>query len=248
MRDRFGARDDRSCMLRFHTQTGGSTLTAQQIENNIVRVAIQALAAVLGGTQSLHTNSKDEALGLPTDASARTALRTQQVIAHESGVADFIDPFAGSHAVEWLTDELEKKAVGYIEQIDRLGGMVVAIEQGYVQREIQDAAYRYQLQVERGEQIVVGVNKYQSAEAEPVEVLKIDPALERAQIERVRAYRARRQPGVLERHRAALVEGAKGDANLVGLIHDAVGAGLTVGEICGSLETVFGRYREPLFL
>jgi methylmalonyl-CoA mutase N-terminal domain/subunit len=248
MRDRFGARDERSCMLRFHTQTGGSTLTAQQIENNIVRVAVQALAAVLGGTQSLHTNSKDEARGLPTDASARTALRTQQIIAHESGVADFVDPLGGSHAIEWLTDELEARALDYIRRIDELGGMVPAIEQGFVQREIQDAAYRYQLQVERGEQVIVGVNQFRSDEREQVEVLKVDPALERAQVERLRARRAARPAGVLDRHRARLVEGARGDANLLGLILEAVRDGLTVGEICGSLETVFGRYREPLFL
>lgn len=248
MRDRFGAKTDRACALRFHTQVAGSTLTAQQVDNNIVRVALQAMSAVLGGTQSLHTNGKDEALGLPTAASALLALRTQQVIAHESGVADFVDPFAGSYAVESLTDALEAEALRYIERIDALGGMIPAIEQGYVQREIQDAAYQHQLAVERKAQIIVGVNGFQSeGESASPEVLKVDPSLERAQVERVRAFRAKRPDGTLARHRALLIEGAKGEANLVGLIKEAVSAGLTVGEISGSLETVFGRYSEPVF-
>ena len=249
MRERFGAKSDRACMLRFHTQVAGSTLTAQQVDNNVVRVALQALAAVMGGTQSLHTNSKDEALGLPTADAALLALRTQQVIAHESGVADFVDPFAGSYVVEGLTDELEARAQAYIARIDELGGVIPAIERGYIQREIQDAAYTYQLAVESNAQVVVGQNAFadQGADA-PTEVLKVDPALEREQVERLRAHRASRPDGVVERHQTSLIEGARGDANLMGRIVDAVRDGLTVGEVCSSLETVFDRYQEPIFL
>ncbi len=249
MRERFGAKTDRACMLRFHTQVAGSTLTAQQVDNNVVRVALQALSAVMGGTQSLHTNSKDEALGLPTAEAALLALRTQQVIAHESGVADFVDPLAGSYVVEELTDELEARATALMDRVEELGGMIPAIEAGFPQREIQDAAYSYQLAVERKEQIVVGVNRFaDEGAASPAEVLKVDPELERAQVERLRAHRASRATGVVERHRAALVDGARGDANLMGLIVDAVRDGLTVGEVCGALESVFGRYVEPVFL
>jgi len=248
MRERFGAKTDRACMLRFHTQTGGSTLTAQQVDNNVVRVALQALASVMGGTQSLHTNGRDEALGLPTPEAARLALRTQQVIAYESGVTDFVDPLAGSYAVENMTDALEAKALEYIATIDRMGGMVSAIEQGYVQREIQDAAYQAQLDIERGDAIIVGMNKFTESAEAPQEVLKVDPALERAQVERVKAWRANRTPGLLETHQERLIEGARGDANLMALIVDAVKAGLTVGEICGSLEQVFGRYQEPVII
>ncbi|MFZ4736760.1 MAG: acyl-CoA mutase large subunit family protein [Bradymonadia bacterium] len=248
MRERFGATDPKACTLRFHTQTGGSTLTAQQIDNNVVRVALQALAAVLGGTQSLHTNSRDEALGLPTAEAAKLALRTQQVIAHESGVADFVDPLAGSHAIEYLTDALEARALAYIEQIDALGGMIPAIEGGFVQREIQDAAYRYQLGVERGEHVVVGVNRFQETSTHKPEVLRVDPDLERAQVERVRAHRAARSPDLLPRHRQALVDGARGDANVVLLTYEAVRQGITVGEVCGALSEVFGAYHEPVFL
>lgn len=248
MRERFGAQSDRACMLRFHTQTGGSTLTAQQIDNNIARVTIQALAAVLGGTQSLHTNSRDEALGLPTPEAARIALRTQQVIGYESGVADFVDPLAGSYAVEMLTDALEASANAYIGRIDELGGMIPAIEAGFVQREIQDAAYRYQLDVEKGEAVVVGVNRFAESEQAAVEILKVDPAIERAQVERLVAYRAKRPDGVVERERKGLIDAARGDDNLMGRIVAAVEAGLTVGEICGALREVFGRYQEPVFL
>ena len=248
MRDRFSAQNPRSLALRFHTQVAGSTLTAQQIDNNIVRVAIQALAAALGGTQSLHTNSKDEALGLPTADSVRTALRTQQIIGFESGVADFVDPLGGSYAIEWMTDELEAKALSYVKRIDELGGMIAAIEAGYVQREIQDAAYRYQLAVESGQQTVVGVNDFVEASDHEPEVLKVDPALERAQVERVRAFRAKRPSGVLERHRRALIDGARGETNLVGLLVDAARDGVTVGEMCAALEEVFGRYQESVFL
>jgi methylmalonyl-CoA mutase N-terminal domain/subunit len=248
MRERFGASDPKACTLRFHTQTGGSTLTAQQIDNNVVRVALQALAAVLGGTQSLHTNSRDEALGLPTAEAAKLALRTQQVIAHESGVADFVDPLAGSHAIEYLTDALEARALAYIEQIDALGGMIPAIEGGFVQREIQDAAYRYQLGVERGEHVVVGVNRFQEESSHKPEVLRVDPDLERAQVERVRAHRAARSADLLPRHRRALTDGARGDANVVLLTYEAVRQGITVGEVCGALSEVFGAYHEPVFL
>lgn len=248
MRRRFGAKTDRACVLRFHTQTAGSTLTAQQVDNNVARVTLQALAAVLGGTQSLHTNSRDEALGLPTPDAAKLALRTQQVIAHESGVADFVDPLAGSYAVEMLTDALEARAMAYIERIDELGGMIPAIEQGYVQREIQDAAYQYQLDVEKKRAIVVGVNRFVEDQEPPTEVLKVDPELERAQVERLKAWRAKRPDGVLERHQQALLDGAKGDANLMGLTVAAVQDGLTVGEICGTLGKVFGKYQEPIFL
>lgn len=248
MRDRFGARRDAACLMRFHTQTAGSTLTAQQVDNNITRVTLQALAAVLGGTQSLHTNSRDEALGLPTPEAARIALRTQQIIGHESGVADFVDPLAGSYAIEMLTDELEARAVAYIARIDELGGMISAIEQGYVQREIQDAAYRYQLDVEKGDAIVVGVNHFVEAERPTVEILKVDPDLERAQVERLHAYRAKRPPGLVERERQTLIDAARGDANLMTCIVGAVEAGLTGGEICGALEVVFRRYQEPIFL
>ncbi len=248
MHERFGATDPKACTLRFHTQTGGSTLTAQQIDNNVVRVALQALAAVLGGTQSLHTNSRDEALGLPTADAAKLALRTQQVIAYESGVPDFVDPLAGSHAIEYLTDALEAQARGYIEQIDALGGMIPAIEAGYVQREIQDAAYRYQLAIERGEQVVVGQNKFQETTQHKPEVLRIDPDLERAQVERLRAHRAGRAPEALPRHTQRLVEAAQGDTNVVGCIYDAVRDGVTVGEVCGALSQVFGAYHEPVFL
>lgn len=248
MRNRFGAQTDRACMLRFHTQTGGSTLTAQQVDNNVVRVTLQALAAVMGGTQSLHTNSRDEALGLPTPEAAKVALRTQQVIAHESGISDFVDPLAGSFAVESMTDELEARALAYIEKIDELGGMVSAIEAGYVQREVQDAAYQAQLEIEHKEQLIVGMNSFQEDELISPPVLKIDPQLERDQVERLQAFRLRRSPDVLDAHQRRLVDGAKSDTNLVGLISEATLAGLTVGETCGALRTVFGKYEEPIIV
>lgn len=248
MRERFNAKTDRACMLRFHTQTGGSTLTAQQVDNNVVRVAIQALGAVMGGTQSLHTNSRDEALGLPTPEAAKVALRTQQVIAYETGVADFVDPLAGSYAVESMTDALEESALDYITRIDELGGMVSAIEQGFVQREVQDAAYQAQLRIENRENIIVGMNEFIEDEVVSPPVLKIDPALERAQVERLQAFRAKRAAGVLETYQQRLVDTAKGDGNLVGVISDAVNAGLTVGEVCGALKSVFGKYEEPIIL
>ncbi|WP_352431120.1 methylmalonyl-CoA mutase family protein [Pyrinomonas sp.] len=246
MRDRFGARDPRSMMLRFHTQTAGSTLTAQQPEVNVVRTTIQALAAVLGGTQSLHTNAMDEALALPTEDSARLALRTQQVIAYESGVADTVDPLAGSYAIEQLTNEIERRAVDYIDKIEAMGGMLRAIETGYVQREIQEAAYRYQLAVESGEQIVVGVNRFRVEEEKPIPTLRIDPEIERRQIERVRALRARRDRIKTEAALAALEEAARGTENLLPRILDCVEALATVGEISGRLRRVWGEYREAV--
>src|SRR5687767_13296623 len=244
MRDRFKARDPRSLMLRFHTQTAGSSLTAQQPEVNVVRTTIQALAAVLGGTQSLHTNSMDEALALPTETAARLALRTQQVIAHESGVAETADPLAGSYAIEHMTDEIEENALEYLKKIEAMGGMLRAIETGYVQREIQEAAYRYQKAVETQEQIVVGVNLFQ-LEAEPsVNVLRIDPALEAAQIERVRALRARRDSNAVTAALGKLEQAAGASENLVPRILECVEAYATVGEISNTLRRVWGEYRE----
>ena len=244
MRDRFKARDPRSLMLRFHTQTAGSSLTAQQPEVNVVRTTIQALAAVLGGTQSLHTNSMDEALALPTEAAARVALRTQQVIAYESGVTETADPFGGSYAIEHLTDEIEEKAVEYLEKIEALGGMLRAIEIGYVQREIQEAAYRYQKAVEAQEQVVVGVNRFQIEEEPPVNVLRIDPALEQAQVERVRALRERRDTQAATAALTKLEHAATTDENLLPRILECVEAYATVGEISNTLRRVWGEYRE----
>jgi methylmalonyl-CoA mutase, N-terminal domain len=246
MRDRFKAQNPKSLMLRFHTQTAGSTLTAQQPEVNVVRTTIQALAAVLGGTQSLHTNSMDEALSLPTETAARIALRTQQVIAHESGVADIVDALAGSYAIEELTNRLEQKAVEYIEKIDRMGGMLRAIETGYVQREIQEAAYEYQRAVEKQEAIVVGVNKFQIAEDASVPILKVDDSIERNQIERVRAVRDRRDAKAAENCLAKLEEAARGTENLLPRILDAVENYVTVGEISHRLRKVWGEYQEAV--
>jgi methylmalonyl-CoA mutase N-terminal domain/subunit len=247
MRERFGARDPRSLMLRFHTQTAGSTLTAQQPEVNIVRTTIQALAAVLGGTQSLHTNASDEALALPTEAAARVALRTQQVIAHESGVADTVDPFAGSYAVEHLTDELEARATEYIDKIDALGGMLRAIELGYVQREIQEAAYTYQRAVEIGDATVVGVNRFQIEEETAPPLLRVEPAIEAAQVERLRALRARRDAAATEGALNALEAAARTTSeNLLPRILTAVEAYATVGEISHRLRRVWGEYREAV--
>ncbi|HEX6124864.1 MAG TPA: methylmalonyl-CoA mutase family protein [Pyrinomonadaceae bacterium] len=246
VKDRFKATNPRSMMLRFHTQTAGSTLTAQQPEVNVVRTTIQALAAVLGGTQSLHTNSMDEALSLPTENAARIALRTQQVIAHESGVADTVDPFAGSYAVEALTNQLEKRAVEYIEKIDAMGGMLRAIETGYVQREIQEAAYAYQRAVETKDAIVVGVNMFRTDQAHPIPILTIDEKIERDQIERVRAVRARRNTEKAESALAGLQSAANGTANLLPKILDCVESDVTVGEISHALRKVWGEYREAV--
>ena len=242
MKDRFKARDPRSWTLRFHAQTAGSTLTAQQPDNNVVRVAMQALAAVLGGCQSLHTNGRDEALSLPTEASARIALRTQQIIAHESGVGDFIDPLGGSHALEALTDELEAKAVEYLKTIDEMGGMVEAISRGYPQREIEDAAYTAQREIEEKRQIVVGVNEFTVSGEPPIEMLRVDPALEEQQIARLRAFRAARDQGAATRSLDDLRRAARGKENLVPPIVSAVKSRATLGEIANSMRDVFGEH------
>ena len=244
MRERFGARDPRSLMLRFHTQTAGSSLTAQQPEVNVVRTTIQALAAVLGGTQSLHTNAMDEALALPTEESARVALRTQQVIANESGVADTVDPLAGSYAIEQLTDEIEARAKEYLEKIDAMGGMLRAIELGYVQREIQESAYRYQRAIETRDAIIVGVNRYQVEEETQVPILRVDPAVEQAQVERLRSLRDKRDSHAAETALSRLEEGARGTENLLPRILECVEAYATVGEISNRLRNVWGEYRE----
>ncbi|HUR99347.1 MAG TPA: methylmalonyl-CoA mutase family protein, partial [Pyrinomonadaceae bacterium] len=247
MKDRFGAKDPRSLMLRFHTQTAGSTLTAQQPEVNIVRTTIQALAAVLGGTQSLHTNSMDEALSLPTENAARIALRTQQVIAHESGAADTVDPLAGSYAIEELTTRLEKLAADYIEKIDAMGGMLRAIETGYVQREIQEAAYDYQRAVETQDAVVVGVNKFQAEGSGPaIPIMTINEQIESDQVERLRAVRARRDSEKANAAVTALQEAATGTENLLPRILNCVETEVTVGEISHALRKVWGEYQEAV--
>jgi methylmalonyl-CoA mutase N-terminal domain/subunit len=247
MRNRFGAKDPKSWMLRFHTQTGGSTLTAQQPENNIVRVAIQAMAAVLGGTQSLHTNSMDEALWLPTEKSVRTALRTQQVIAYESGVCDTIDPMGGSYAIEYLTDEIAERAMEYIERIDNLGGALAAIEKGFMQNEIQDSAYRFQKDVESKSQIVVGVNSFQIEESKDLERLKVDPTIEENQRRRLAELRAARDPKKTQQLMEKLGAAAKGSENLMPIFIECVENDLTLGEICGVLRNIWGEYQPPVW-
>jgi methylmalonyl-CoA mutase N-terminal domain/subunit len=243
MRDRFGAQNPESMRLKFHTQTGGSTLTAQQPENNVVRVALQALAAVLGGTQSLHTNSKDEALALPTQDAVQIALRTQQIIAYETGVADSVDPLAGSYMIEALTDEILKRAADYIQQIDDFGGALAAIEAGFVNREIQDAAYAYQRAVETGEQIIVGMNKFTvDSEIEP-DLLRVDPAIEAAQRQQLADLRAKRDNTRVAELRAQLESSARGSDNLMPLFVTCVENDVTLGEICHTLRGVFGEYR-----
>ena len=244
MRDRFGAKKERSWKLRFHTQTGGSTLTAQQPQNNIVRVTIQALAAVMGGTQSLHTNAMDEALALPTEEAVQVALRTQQIVAHESGVTDTIDPLAGSYFIENLTDQLEAKAKAYIDKIDELGGALAAIEQGYIQGEIQESAYQYQREIERKKQIIVGVNKFAVDEAEFPELLRIDESVGRKQAERLTALRNRRDSAAVDQALATLEQVAQHNDNLMPHILTAVEAYATTGEICHTLRRVWGEY-EP---
>ena len=248
MRQRFGAQNPRACMLRFHTQTGGSTLTAQQPENNVIRVALQALAAVLGGTQSLHTNSMDEALWLPTEKSVRVALRTQQVIAHESGVADSVDPLAGSYLLEYLTDEIETRAQEYLRKIDELGGALAAIERGYIQAEIQEAAYQYQRAVEDKRQIVVGVNAYQVEESTDLRRLQVDPAIEAEQGRRLARLRSRRDASRVSELLARLEQTAKGGENLLPLFIECVENEITLGEICRSLRQVWGEYHPPAWL
>ncbi|MBP8613298.1 MAG: methylmalonyl-CoA mutase family protein [Firmicutes bacterium] len=243
MKERFGAKNPKSMMLRFHTQTAGSSLTAQQPDNNIVRTAMEALAAVLGGTQSLHTNSKDEALALPSEDSVRTAIRTQQVIAYETGVADTIDPLAGSYFIEKLTDELERLAAEYIQKIDDMGGAVKAIENGFMQREIQDSAYRYQKAVESKERLVVGVNCFEVEEGQPKNLLKVDPAIGESQKERLSDLKARRDGLAVANALEAVEKAAKGDDNLVPPIVQAVKVYATIGEICDVLRGVFGMYR-----
>ncbi len=248
MRDKFRAKNPRSWMLRFHAQTAGSTLTAQQPENNIARTALQALAAVLGGTQSLHTNSYDEALALPTEQAARVALRTQQIVAYESGVPQTIDPFAGSYYIESLTNEIENRAAEYLEKIDALGGMLKAIERGYVQQEIQNAAYEYQQQVDREEAIVVGVNRFAMKEENPISIQGIDESLERRQIERLQALRARRDPHLWSERLKQIEDAARTGANLMPHIIAAVEAYATVGEISDTLRRVFGEYKEAVVI
>jgi methylmalonyl-CoA mutase N-terminal domain/subunit len=246
MREHFKARNPKSWMLRFHTQTAGSTLTAQQPENNIVRTAIQALAAVLGGTQSLHTNSYDEALALPTEQAARIALRTQQVIAYESGAPQTIDPLAGSYYIESLTNEIEKRAAEYLGKIEVMGGMLKAIERGFVQQEIQNAAYEYQQQVDNHEAIVVGVNRFEVEEEKPIPIQRIDPALEPRQIERLRTLRAKRDAGPWKSALAGVEDAARSGANLMPSILAAVEASATVGEISDAMRRVFGEYKEAV--
>jgi methylmalonyl-CoA mutase N-terminal domain/subunit len=249
MRERYGARDPRSWLMRFHTQTAGVSLTAQQPEVNLIRTAIEALAAVLGGTQSLHTNSFDEALALPTEHAVRLALRTQQVIAHETGVVNTIDPLGGSYYLEQLTNELERQAYDYFLRIEELGGVIPAIEQNFMQREIAEASFRYQSEVERGERVVVGVNRYELEEEQPLEILRIDPALEQKQVERVQAVRARRDAAAAEAALASLKEdAAHADRNLMEPIMAASRAYVTMGEMCDALREVWGTWREtPVF-
>ena len=235
-------------MLRFHAQTAGSTLTAQQPEVNVVRTTLQALAAVLGGAQSLHTNARDEALGLPTQEAALLALRTQQVLANESGVTNTVDPLAGSYLIEHLTDEIERGAREYLQRIDAMGGTLRAIETGYIQREIQAAAYRYQKAVENGEQVIVGVNRFRTNTEKPISVLRVDPQLESEQVERLRRLRATRDPAAATAALEALERAATSSDNLMPLILAAVETWCTVGEISAALRRVFGEYRETVVL
>jgi methylmalonyl-CoA mutase N-terminal domain/subunit len=244
MRERFGAKKDASCMLRFHTQTAGCTLISQQPDNNIIRVTLQALSAVLGGTQSLHTNSRDEAYATPTEDSVTIALRTQQVIAHESGVTDIVDPLAGSYALEKLTDEIEARALEYVEKIDSMGGAIKAIEFGFMQNEILDSAYAYQKAIESKDLVIVGLNEF-AAEEEPLrDILKIDPEVERYQKEKLTKIKKERDSHKVKKTLAALKEMAGGTGNIVPLILDAVRAYATVGEISDTLRNIFGEYRE----
>jgi methylmalonyl-CoA mutase, N-terminal domain len=248
LRERYGAKNPRSWLMRFHTQTAGVSLTAQQPEVNLIRTAIEALAAVLGGTQSLHTNSFDEALALPTENAVRLALRTQQVIAHEVGAVNTIDPLGGSYYVEHLTNELERQAYDYFDRIEKLGGVIPAIEENFMQREIAEASYRYQSEVEANQRVIVGVNRYQLEDEVPIEILRIDPALEQQQIERVQALRARRDSAAVEQALAELKRAAEGDTNLMEPIMVASRAYVTMGEMCDALRDVWGIWREtPVF-
>ena len=248
MREEFGAKNPRSWMLRFHTQTAGSTLTAQQPENNIVRTAVEAMAAVLGGTQSLHTNGYDEALALPTEQAARTALRTQQILAYESGVAQTVDPFAGSYCVEAFTDEIDHRASAYLEKIAAMGGMLRAIEQGFVQQEIQNAAYEFQRAVDGGSAIIVGVNRFTREDEPGIPLQHMDESLERKQVEQVRALRTRRDQARWQTALQGVTDAARGGANLMPAIVNAVESYATVGEIANTLRKVFGEYRETVVI
>ncbi len=248
MKDRFKAKSPRSWMLRFHTQTAGSTLTAQQVDNNIVRVTIQTLAAVLGGTQSLHTNSKDEALALPTEDAVRIALRTQQIAAYESGVTNTIDPLAGSYYIEAMTDKIEAEAMAYIEKIDALGGAAAAIETGFQQGEIQKAAYRYEKEVESKERIIVGVNKFQTEEPPHTDLLRIDQRVQDEQVAFLKSVKSGRSQDEVKAKLLALKAAAQGDANLMPYIVDAVKVYASIGEICNVMREVFGEYKETVFI
>lgn len=248
MKNRFAAKNIKSLQLRFHTQTGGSTLTAQQPENNIVRVALQAMAAVLGGTQSLHTNSMDEALALPTEKAVQIALRTQQIIAHETGIADSVDPIAGSYMVENLTQEIIKQAQDYIQKIDDLGGSLHAIEDGFINKEIQDAAYRFQRALEKGEEVVVGVNKFVTHDEFVPDLLRVDPAIEQAAHERLKTLRQNRDNEKVSALRQQLESAAKGNDNLMPLMIECVDNDVTLGEVCHSLRAVFGEYRPAVMV
>jgi len=245
MKEKFHAKNPKSMMIRFHTQTAGCTLTAQQPKNNIMRVAFQALSAVLGGTQSLHTNSMDEALCLPTEESVRIALRTQQVVAHELGVTDTVDPLAGSYYVESLTKEIFNRAKAYIEKIDEMGGSPEAIEKGYIQKEIQDSAFKFQREIEEEKRIVVGLNRFQTEEEKITDLLRVNPAVQVAQIEKLQKVRSERDGDKVEKSLAAIKKAAQGNDNLMPFILDSVKAYATLGEICGVLKEVYGEYQQP---
>jgi methylmalonyl-CoA mutase N-terminal domain/subunit len=248
MKVRFNAKNPRSMMLRFHTQTAGSTLTAQQVDNNVVRVTIQTLAAVLGGTQSLHTNSRDEALALPTEQSVRVALRTQQIVAEESGVANTIDPLAGSYYVESMTDKIEKEAKEYLDKIDAMGGIIEAIDTGFIQNEIQKAAYRYEMEIESGDRIIVGVNKYSNKEPEHNDLLKIDMKVQEDQIKFLKKIRDQRNNEEVKKKLNALKLAARGEQNLIPFILDSVKEYASIGEICNAMREVFGEYKEHVII
>ena len=244
MRDRFHATNDRSCMLRFHTQTAGSSLTAQQPDVNVVRTTLEALSAILGGTQSLHTNARDEALGLPTEDAAQLALRTQQIIAYETGIASVPDPVGGSYYIEELTDRIEAEAMDYIGRIDAMGGTLRAIEAGFIQSGIQNSAFEYQKEIESGRRVIVGVNRFEMEEREKTQVFRVDPAIERAQVEGLRRMRACRDAVKCQQTLGALEGAARGSENLMPRILAAAEANATVGEISDTLRRVFGEYRE----
>jgi methylmalonyl-CoA mutase, N-terminal domain len=248
MRDRFGARSERSCWMRFHAQTAGCSLTAQEPENNIIRTTIQALAGVLGGTQSLHTNSLDEALALPSDWAVRIAVRTQQIIAHESGVTNSADPLGGSYLVETMTTEMEERALAIINEIDALGGMVAAIEQGYVQRRIADSAYAYEQALSEQRKIIVGVNAWRSEEEPDIPILQMDPQGEGRHLERLRRVRAERNPIVWQEALAGLEQAARAEQNVMPALIDAVNAYATIGEITNCLRTVYGEHHALLVI